>query len=767
MAKERGRDPLTSYTWAIAACLLASGAASLTLEVVWSRLLKLVFGSTTLAISTILVAYMLGLGLGGLLGGRLAARLRNGLRAYGWIEIGIGVYALLVPTLLSLFPLANRLVLGALPFWPAALVRFLLVLIVLLAPTILMGATLPVLVQALVHGRGCPARRVGLFYGLNTLGAVCGVFGATFLLFPAVGLRTTNLVGAGTALVIGLVTLLWIAPAYGRVKGSAEIESASLSESVPQPDGYRRWDPLLISYGLVGFTALAYEVCRTRCLTMIFGSSIYAFATILGAFLLGIALGSLIVRLWIDRLRSYLLAYGLGLALLGLTAYGTLLMFRKLPSLLESVFATRGISGGTLVLAGLQASVLVVLAPTFVLGALFPLISRALAGRRPELGRTIGEIYFVNTVGSALGAFLAGFVLIPTLGLRGTLGLCIAINLASAVAILAWRRQVGGLARWVPAGAVAVVAALVLLNLPVLSGTWFTDGAYYRPKKTVKLGIEMQPVPGYPDNETLYYREGVNATVSVHRTPSGIDLRINGKTDASLLDMSTQVLLGHLPMLFGRVPASRALVIGGGSGVTAGAVTLHAPERIDLVELEPAVLEASRYFDDVNHRPLQHEALHVILDDGRNFLSSTARTYDVITSEPSNPWISGVSNLFTREAFGAARRALRPGGRFLQWIPLYGMDLEIVQSLLLALRAEFPYVYGFRHSSSAGDLLLLATLDELTRADLPVWDSISTVVRRDLEQIGVNSTADLWSMLVLRPEEIDGLIEDATVSNTD
>jgi len=157
----------------------------------------------------------------------------------------------------------------------------------------------------------------------------------------------------------------------------------------------------------------------------------------------------------------------------------------------------------------------------------------------------------------------------------------------------------------------------------------------------------------------------------------------------------------------------------------------------------------------------------VILDDGRNFLSSTARTYDVISSEPSNPWISGVSNLFTQEAFGAAREVLRPGGRFLQWIPLYGMDLEIVQSLLLALRAEFPYVYGFRYSASAGDLLLLATLDELTRDDLPVWDSIATVVRRDLEQIGVNSTADLWSMLVLRPEEIDGLIEDATVSNTD
>jgi len=395
------------------------------------------------------------------------------------------------------------------------------------------------------------------------------------------------------------------------------------------------------------------------------------------------------------------------------------------------------------------------------------LISRALAGARPGLGRTIGDIYFVNTVGSALGAFLAGFVLIPTLGLRGTLGLCIAINLVSAAAILAWQRQVTGIARWIPASAAAMAAVFALLHPPVVVGTGFTDGIYYSPKKHVEFGIEIQPVPGYASDETLYYREGVNATVSVHRSPTGTDLRINGKTDASLLDTSTQLLLGHLPMLFGRTEASRVLVIGCGSGMTAGAVTLHAPERVDLVELEPAVLEASRYFDDVNHRPLEHDTLRVITDDGRNFLSSTDRTYDVITSEPSNPWISGVSNLFTREAFAAAREALRPGGRFLQWIPLYGMDLEIVQSLLVALRSEFPHVYGFRYSASSSDLLLLATLEELTLDDLPVWDSMSADVRRDLGRIGVSSQTDVWSLLVLRPEEVDELIGDAVESNTD
>jgi len=209
------------------------------------------------------------------------------------------------------------------------------------------------------------------------------------------------------------------------------------------------------------------------------------------------------------------------------------------------------------------------------------------------------------------------------------------------------------------------------------------------------------------------------------------------------------------------------LVIGWATGVTVGSVARSPVQRIDAVELEPAIMEASHFFDHVNGRPLEDPRVRVILDDGRTHLSYGRDRYDVIISEPSNPWMTGVSDLFTAEFFQAAKAALRPGGRLLQWIPTYGMDSDAMNSILLALRGEFPYVYGFAIDRQTPDLLVVASLEEFTLDSLPRFEALSAPIRRDLERVNIYSTAQLWSLLRLLPKDIDALAGRASAVNND
>jgi spermidine synthase len=752
---------------AVAVCFVLSGAASLVLQVVWTRLLRLTFGSTTLAVSTVLVAYMLGLGLGGLLGARLATRLRDGVRVYGWMEIAIGLYALAVPLLLGVLPEVNFAITGALPFWQAAFFRFILALGVMLVPTILMGATLPVLVEAMVRQQGAIALRVGLLYGLNTLGAVAGVLGATFVLFPLLGVRATNFAAAVVDIAVGVVAFAVLAPRFAPDRRGRSALAAGGEERTAPPPLPRLWSPALVAYGLVGFTSLTYEVSWTRALSMILGSSIYAFATMLAAFLVGIALGSLVARRWFDDLRRPLVAYAFGIGLLGLLALATIVVFRALPSVFVDVITRIGTSPAGVSATGIGVSILAMLGPTLVLGALFPLLIRVLAERPEQAPGAVGAAYFTNTLGSAAGAFAAGFVLIPLLGLQRTMGIAVGLNFLVAGLLLLAQRQWRGRATTATAVAAMIAAAIVIVNPPRWSAEELTRGVFRSPEFEIDVGLEFESLIGVPPSGLLYYREGVNTTVSVHRDLAVISLRVNGKADASSGDdMPTQVLSGAIPMLFGGDPG-RILVIGLASGVTVGSVVLHDPDLVEVVELEPAMVEASHYFDDVNNRPLERDGVRLLVDDGRNVLAYSREPYDLIISEPSNPWITGASNLFTREFFAAARRSLRPGGQLLQWFQLYAMPGEGLRAILASLQAEFPYVYGFTRRSLSTDLLLLARDTPLTAEDLPRWEDLAPAVREDLVRVGILSTEDLWTLLLLPPGGVREIAAQASRQNTD
>ncbi|HJQ84173.1 MAG TPA: fused MFS/spermidine synthase, partial [Candidatus Binatia bacterium] len=741
-------------TAALAACFLFSGLGSLVLEVVWTRQLRLVFGSTTLAASTILVAYMLGLGLGALAGGRLGSRLGDGVRAYGWLEIAIGVYALAVPFVLQQFPVLNRALLYQLPFWPAALCRFVLALAVLIVPTLLMGATLPVLVRAVI-GRERSGRMVALLYGINTLGAMAGVLLSTFVFFPRLGLTPTAAVGAGIDIAVGVFALLVLAPRLARVE----------AEEAPPPTApARRWHVLLPAYAVVGFTSLVLEVGWTRALAMVFGSSIHAFACMLAAFLAGIALGSLAAQRLVDRVRRPAVAGAVAIAALGVATLATTLLLPRLPDVFVRGVAIAGGLKGRVIVEFL-IGVVAMLPSTLILGSLFPLLARALADERERTEAAVGDVYFANTVGSAAGAFAAGFLLIPALGLRGTLALASALVLATAGGLLLVALR--GRARLV-AGLVSIAGAVALLLVPLpWPETELVRGVFRNPLRRLDVGVKLLPMEGVPIDELVFYQDGLNATVSVHQGVAVRYLKINGKTDASVpSDMATQVMSAHIPLLFG-APAEKVLVIGIASGVTVGSAARHPVRRIDAVEIEPAVVAASHYFDDFNGRPLEDPRVRVIVDDGRTYLSGTPERYDVIISEPSNPWISGVSNLFTREFFQAAHGALTPDGRLLQWMQLYGLDPTGFRAILAAMRSEFPFVTVFVGDPNLGDVLLLGSLTPLRREHLPRWEALPPAIREDLVRVRNLGTADLWSLVRLLPADVDRIVADAPVVNSD
>jgi spermidine synthase/tetratricopeptide (TPR) repeat protein len=407
------------------------------------------------------------------------------------------------------------------------------------------------------------------------------------------------------------------------------------------------------------------------------------------------------------------------------------------------------------------------LAPTLVLGALFPLLASMIIGPERGMSDAVGDVYFINTLGSAAGALAAGFILIPAIGLRHTLGLTIALDLVTAAGILLWQQQWRGGARIAAATSMLVAGLAISMWPPSLNEEGLTRGVYRRAGREVDSDLSSVPLIGMPEQEIVFYRDGINTSVSVHRTEGRLSLRVNGKVDAgSTGDMPTQVLLGEIPMLFGP-RAEHVLVIGLGSGVTAGSVALHDSVQVDVVELEPAIVEASHFFDEYNHRPLDRPNVHVIADDARAYLSYTRERYDVIISEPSNPWITGAASLFTREFFQTAHRALRPAGRFCQWLQLYEIDPDAVRAVLAAFRAEFPVVYGFSSRAGSEDFFLLGMDQPLPQGAVPLWHTLPNAVRDDLRRANTYSSPDLWSLMQLRPAEIDEMVRHIDVANTD
>jgi spermidine synthase len=515
---------------------------------------------------------------------------------------------------------------------------------------------------------------------------------------------------------------------------------------------------------------MVLEVAWTRFLALMLGSSVYAFTTMLVAFLLGTAGGALLAAGRASR-RAARPLRTLGFALLAaaLLATATHHLFRFMPFWFVDLWRIGKGEPDSVPLIMAVLAVAVMTPPTLCLGMLFPLAVQAVADRADALGRAVARLYVANTLGAVLGAALAGFVLIPRLGIQDALRVALLAETALAAAVLAVRAGPPA-ARALRLLAPAALAALLLLLRPPWDPLLMSAGMYQYVSDLPEWTHEAVRNHAQADFRLLYYAEGVTSTVTVATSPSSGNtwLANNGKVDASSIeDLRTQVLLGHLPFLF-RPESRSALVIGLASGVTAGSVTLHEGlERVDLLEIEPAIATASHYFDDVNHRPLSDPRVRFVANDGRNHLELQEKPYDVIVSEPSNPWISGVSNLFTEDFLRLGRSKLRPDGAFVQWIQSYGMAPDDLRSLLRTFCTVFPHAV-LLGALDDGDLFLVGS-----QARLQLWPGALSRqfddprLGADLARIGFRDPWDLVTFVVMERDDMLRLAGDVPVNTDD
>ena len=729
-----------------------SGATSLIYEVVWSRSLSLIFGATALGVSTVLAAFMAGLALGSYWFGRVADCHKNPIRLYGLLEAGVGLYALAVPGLLRLveFAYVGYYRAAEPSFGVLSLFRFALCFLILLVPTTLMGGTLPALSRAVAVDEAEIGRRVGSLYAVNTFGAVLGTSAAGFLLLPSIGLRATTLVAAAMNFGIALVALYGLPSRSGMpaqaINRGAGVRFTGLQKVV------------LLAAGISGFCAFCYEVAWTRTLTLSFGGSVYAFSTMLVGFLLGIAVGSAVASVYASRFRDPLWTLGAVQVLIGASAVAVSPLLGGMPAYVLEVFRRFGTGFGVLQGAQFLLCTAVMLLPTALMGAVFPIGVKALAPRREEVGESVGVLYAANTFGTILGSFCAGFLLLPTIGPQRTiqaaavvnflLGLGLALGSARRRAVLVW-------------AALGLGAVFACLQKPwsrelLASGVYFYGDAMLRGYRA-----KIDPLRPLADARLLYYRDGLSGTVAVfqgnERRGFIRSLAINGKVDASdgPWDMMTQRLLAHLPLLLAD-HLRDVLIIGIGSGCTVGTATLYPARSIEAVEIEPGVVDASkRFFQHINRNYWKDPRVRVIVGDGRNHVLMSPRRYDCIISEPPNPWISGVSNLFTLDHYRRVKEHLAPGGVFCQWLPAYHMAPDDFKTALHTLSEVFPNLSLWASPPIYADILILATEKPL-RPDPELLLRRMTIppIMKDIVDMGIDGPWGLLSLCLMSGEDV-------------
>lgn len=670
--------PLT-LTVAVGVCFFATGFAGLIYEITWNRWLTLLMGNTSYALGSLLTVFMGGLALGAWAGGRWAPGGRLALAAYGSIELALGLYCWLLPELVKAagpwFGALYRAHHGALI--RLSLFQFCLAAALLLPPTMLMGATLPLLTRFLVTGYGSLSRTVGLLYAINSGGAAAGAVVAGMLLLPARGVQSSNRIAVTTNVVVGLAAIALSLVAGRRRPGEPAGDTFQTARQEGASGPAFSGAVLLCGFAVSGFAAMVYQVAWTRALTGSLGSYTYAFSLITGTFILGLTLGSLALGWTGDRTwGSHVLA--LLPILIALAAVCTVAQLGQLP-VSTALRIARVRSLPQLAWSHFTAILPIFLLPTFLMGGMLPIVSRHLAQRREDAARSVGRAYGANALGTIAGSFCGGFLLVPWVGMRASI--LIGAALSSLVGLAFLHQALRGRVRArAPIVALAGVVALsAILAAPRWDRSIIASGPYYNFRSfaadPAAGGAEV--IRRIKQHRLLYYQEDVAGLVTVIESPDGLRrLLVGGKPEAVSRD-ETQTWLGHLPLLL-RPDARDVLVIGVGSGATAAGVAGHAGvRRIDAVEISPAVVTAARgYFADSTGHVLDDPRLALIIGDGRLHLEHSDSTYDVVISQPANAWVAGSAALFTRESFAAAKRRLAPGGLFCAWFQGFHVSLD-------------------------------------------------------------------------------------------
>jgi len=746
-----------------------SGAAALIYEVVWTRLLTLHMGHGLAAASAVLAAFMGGLAAGAGAAGRYAGTLppRRALTLYAALEIAIAVLAVLMPLLLiAVRPLLAGTYEDGHGGATFAFVRLASSVLLLCVPAACMGATFPIASRWIVRTASTAAEDAGGLYAANTLGAAAGAVMAGFALIPALGLRGTTFVGVALNVVAAggawALASRAVAPAP-EPAGNPEAGTGHRKKAKPELsiDPPHRSQPWLASaaLGVSGLASLTLQVVWTRLLAQILGPTTYAFSTVVAIFIIGIAGGSAIGSRLAGRARNpaaglaYSMLTSAGLALAAASGVDwALLTIGEIVSRPEYQF-TDVLGREVLLVSAL------LLPMTIAFGAAFPFAVALASGRDDTVTEHLGRIYAINTLGAILGSLLAGFVLIPTIGLHMTIRAVAALSGIAAIAI--FFRAHRGRARTFGFGFAAAVLAAVAVA-PQWDRSLLSSGAYKYAPAMRGSNLATSLTAG----ELLSYREGSAGTVAVRKLTGTISLAIDGKVDASNAgDMLTQRMLAHVPLLLHPDP-KRVAVLGLGSGVTLGSALTHPIREAAVLEISPEVVAASRFFEDENHRALADNRTRLIVGDGRTHLMLGAETYDVIVSEPSNPWMAGIASLFTREFFEGARARLAPGGVLCQWAHTYDISNADLRSIVATFLSVFPD--GTMWLVGDADVLLVGSTEPL---DARI-DGIGAAMQRpgvaeDLATVGVRGPFSVISLFVSQGDALKAWADGAPLQTDD
>ena len=698
-----------------------SGLASLADEIVWFKYLTLTFGATTAAAATLVAVFMGGLALGSALAGRAAVRLRNPARAYALLETGVALFALATP---ALFEAVDRCYVLAYPHVSgsaAALlaVRFGLAAAALLPPTILMGASLPVLARAAERGDS-PGRPSTALYAVNTAGAVAGVALAGFLLIPAFGFWATLVASACTSLGAALLSMMLPAPAAAP---SPRVAAAPL--------------PLLWMGAafLAGAAAMADEVLWTRVLVLYIGSSVYAFSLMLAVYLSGLVAGSAAAAAIHPRdPRRALTATQTILAFVLLAQVAAFALYTPILVSMASRILHAGHWAGLFAAEAITTAIFL-LPPTILMGLTFGFLVRAASPSADEAPRSVGAIYSSNTVGGILGALAAGFVAIPLVGSQRGLLATGLVGLAVALLIR-------------PRSRLAWSAPVVFLLLTV-------------PLKSDNVILSAGALSDVARRDLIHYEEDTTATVAVKRYPlpaPSLSLELNGVNVAGTAPdlLMIQKLQAHLPLAFCKNP-KRVLHIGFGSGDTAYSVSLHPVSEIRIVEISPEVIGTSaRYFNAINHGVLSDGRVRLTINDGRNYILAASEQFDAILSDSIHPRYAGNGSLYTEDYFRLCRLRLAPGGVISMWLPMYSVRPDNFRAIVRAFHDVFPNVsVWYPHSVENPFTIVLATPQRTVRWG-DVRSSLSAAaVSADLAGVGEADPAELLSNLLLSPGDVE------------
>ncbi|MFA6291478.1 MAG: fused MFS/spermidine synthase [Victivallales bacterium] len=682
--------------------LTGSGACALIYQVTWLRELRLVFGSTTSASAAVLAIFMGGLGIGNALLGKRADSKANPLAFYALLEAAITLAAALSPFLIdavraTYIQLGGQMALGV---QGATIVRLALSALILFIPTLLMGGTLPAAIAAATPAEDRNRLTVAALYGVNTLGAVVGAMASTFAMLPALGTRWTLWSACALNMTVAVSAFALSRYHFGTAAERKPVFQEGSRQKLSQQEGQTEGDPLpnpvliYTSAGIVGFAFMLMELVWYRMLAPILGGTTYTFGLILSMALLGIGLGATIYPL-ICRRRNPSIA-------MLTTTCGLEAVFLALPFALGDnlaiaaailhEFNSHGFAGEVLGWSAISA--IVVLPASIVSGVQFPLLIALLGHGDKNVGRQVGWTYAFNTLGSIVGSLVGGFGLLTLLSAVGTWRLVVGIvaGLCICLAITVRRNRTLKRDTWTLFGIGAI--AILLLGFTGPTSVWRHSGigAGRAQLPKVRSANAMQEWKNYLRKVILWEADGIEAGVAIGAN-NGYFFAVNGKSDGnSIGDAGTQMCLGLLAATVHSQPRT-CLVIGLGTGETAGWLgKIPSVDRVDVVEIEPAISEMARRCAEVNGDVLNNPKVHFVYNDAREVLLTTKMKYDIIASEPSNPYRAGIANLFTQEFYRATSNRLNDDGFFIQWLQGYEVDEETVFTALATLRSVFKHV---------------------------------------------------------------------------